>query len=336
MKTENQELIDKAKELNLDLEDYDNEEDLQEAIDEKEDEDSDDLDAVKEKLEFQKEEAKKAFKARDTAKKDARKIKGKLSEQEKTLKDLQKKLEAAPDMTEFKALQEKMVEIQDAADEKALSKMDDAQKAEVRFNKKLEEFNTKLETTEESFSKKLSETEAKLAKSQTEITDLRKIRLGAEIVTEAVKGGAYNPDQIKKILESDFNYDKDLETFTSVERNDKGKIVDELSVKERVKQFLDDPDNDNLVKSKAKGGTGSKEVGTGSSNAAGENKDNDLETNRLGGTDRKSKDGKYDPKSKTLIMEADDKGLSVEDHIETLNLRDAKMNKIKGISTEDK
>lgn len=339
MKTENQELIDKAKEFDLDLEDYDNAEDLQEAIDEaqeKADAENDDIDSVKEKLEFQKAESKKAFDARDKAKKDARRIKGKLSEQEKTLKDLQKQLEAAPDMKEFKALQEKMQTIQDEADEKALAKMDDAQKAEVRFNKKLEEFNKKLESTEQSFSKKLEETEAKLAKSETEISDLRKVRLGAEIVTEAVKGGAYNPEQIKKILEGDFKYDKDLEIFTSVERNEKGKIVDELSVKERVQQFLGDSDNDNLVKSKAKGGTGSKETGTSSSNAAGENKDDDLDTSRLGGADRKSKDGTYDPKSKTLIAEADDKGLSVEDHIETLNLRDAKMNKIKGISTEDK
>ena len=337
MKTKNQELIDKAEEFDLDLEDYDNEEDLQEAIDDKQDEldeDSDDLDSVKEKLEFQKEEAKKAFKARDTAKKDTRKIKGKLSEQEKTIADMQKKLDAAPDMEKFKEQQKKLDKLVEEADEKALSKMDDAQKAEVRFNKKMEEFDSKLAASEESFGKQLKDTKQELANSKQEITDLRKIRLGAEIVTEAAKGGAYNPDQIKKILESDFNYDKDLETFTSVERNEKGKIVDELTVKERVKKFLDDPDNDNLVKSKAKGGTGSKNTGTGSSKAAGETNEDDLE-HRLGGKNRKTSKGEYDPKDKDLIMDADDKGLSVEDHIATLKLRDAKMNKIKGIK-EDK
>ena len=333
-KIENQELIDKAKELDLDIEEFENEEDLQEAIDDKELENSDDLDSVKEKLEFQKKEAKKAFDARDKAKKDTRKIKGKLSEQEKTIADMQKKLDAAPNMEKFTELQDKMDALTKEADEKALAKMDDAGKAEVRFNKKMEEFDAKLAASEKTFGKQLEDTKAELAKSKTEISDLRKVRLGAEIVTEAVKGGAYNPDQIKKILESEFNYDKDLETFTSVERNEKGKIVDELSVKERVKKFLGDPDNDNLVKSKAKGGTGSKDTGTGSSNAAGETNEGDLE-HRLGGKNRKTSKGEYDPKDKDLIMDADDKGLSVDDHIATLKLRDAKMNKIKGIKEDE-
>jgi chromosome segregation ATPase len=334
MKTENQELIDKAKELDLDLEDYDNEEDLQEAIDDAE-EGADDLDSVKEKLEFQKSEAKKAFDARDKAKNDTRRIRGKLSDQEKTISSMQKKLDAAPDMEKFNEQQAKLDKLIEEADEKAMSKMDDAEKAEVRFNKKMEEFDAKLEASETSFGKKLADTKKELEDSKQEITDLRKVRLGAEIVTEAAKGGAYNPDQVKKILESEFKYDKELETFTSVERNDKGKIVDELTVKETVKKFLDDPDNDNLVKSKAKGGTGSKETGTGSSNAAEETNEGGLE-HRLGGKNRKTPNGEYDPKDKGLIEDADDKGLKIEDHIATLKLRDAKMNKIKGISTEDK
>lgn len=329
-KIENQELIDKAKELEINVDDFESEDDLQEAIDTKLKDESLDADELREKLEFQKEQAKKAYAARDKAKKDTRKIKAKMTEHEKTIEEMQKKLEAAPDMEEFKKLQKEMSEIQKAKEEKELEKMDEAQKAEIRFNKKMEEFNKKLEATESSFTKKLEETEGALEKSQKEVTQLRKVRLESEILAEAAKLDAYNPGQIAKLLSGEFNYDKDLETYTAVVRDDKNKIVDELSVKEKVKQFLEDPDNDNLVRSKAKGGTGSKETGTGSSNAAGETKD-DLNQLKLGGKNRKSKDGKYDPKDKDLIAEADIKGLSVEDHIAILEMRDAKMNKIKGI-----
>jgi hypothetical protein len=334
MPVENEKLIEQAKELDLDIEDFEDEDELQEAIDDKLEEESQDADKLKEKLEFQQKESKKAFDARDRAKKDTRKLKRKMDEQAKLMKEMQDKLDDSPDSETFKELQDKMDALTAADEEKRMSKMDEGEKTKIRFQKQLDDMKKDMESHSDKFTKQLEERDERLANNKTEIKGLREARLGGEIIREAAKHNAYKPEQIEKLLISDFTYDEKLESFSYLERDSKNKIVDEKSVEERVKEFLDDPDNDNLVRSDAKGGTGSKEQGTKSSKAA-EDKKRSNESGHFGDRLGGRKPGEYNKKDPELIADADEKGLSVEDHIDILKMRDAKMNKIKGIK-EDK
>lgn len=336
-KIENQELLDQAEELDLDTNDFDSEDDLKKAIDEKlesESADEDDVEALKEKIEFQKKEAKKAFDARDRAKKDQRKLKSKLDEQQDELDLLKEKLDNAPNVDEFNKLKKQFEEIEKEREEKELEKLDDAEKERVRFQKKLDSFEDKMNNMNSDFTSKIQERDKALAESKKEIANLRKARLGADIVRLAAKHKAYNPEQIEKLLVGDFIYDDKLESYSFLERDTKGKIVDEKSVEDRVKEFLEDPDNDNLVRSTAKAGMGAKETGTGKSSNAADDKSSDTGSQRFNKMTRKL--GEYDPKDPALKAEADDKGMTVEELIDILKIRDAKLMKIKGIKTEDK
>ncbi len=321
------ELTDKAEELELNVDDYDTEDSLQDAIDEKleADADDDDLDKVKEKLEFQKGENKKAFAARDRAKKDMRTLRGKADTTAKELKDLKEKLEGAPNAEEYDELKTQLDELLEAQQKKKESKMDDTEKQKVRFDKQLADLEKKFDGATNKFNDQLKAKDTEILDGKNEIKGLRNVRLSGEIMEAAIVGDAYNPKQIVKILSSEFMYDDKLETFTHLVRDGKGKIVDELTVEERVKAFLEDSDNDNLVKSKTKSGTGGLESGsTESTNRALDNTKGSF-SNKMN-----QKPGEYDPKDPEIIEGADLKGLSVEDYIVTLKLRDEKMSKIRG------
>jgi hypothetical protein len=324
MAIENEELVEKAEELELKVEDFETEEELQGAIDKKlEDELEADPDKLKEKIEFQKSEARKAFEARDKAKKERLRLSKKYDEQAKELKNLQSKLESAPSADEYNDLKVKLDEILEKEENAKLDKLDDSEKERVRFEKQLDAFEKKFDATTEKFNDQLKEKDDELKQSKQEIRDLRRVKLNSEILEHAVAGNAYNPKQIVKILTSDFQYDDKLETHTHLVR-EKGKIVDELSVEERVKAFLEDPDNDNLVRSGAKGGTGTKEVASSASTKNVTEKNTGyFPTSKLG-----KKPGEYSPKDPDLIKEAELKGLTVEEHIDILKMRDAKMSKI--------
>ncbi len=325
MTIENQELLDKAEELEIITEDFETDDELQAAIDEKlEDELNVDPDKLKEKLEYQKGENKKAFDARDRAKRDMRTLRGKHDATAKELKDIKEKLEGAPSAEEYGEIKSQLEEILEEREERKIAKLDDADKVKVRFEKQLTEFEKKFEATTSKFENRLKEKDDEIASSKEEVKSLRKVRLGSEIIDAAAAGKAYNPKQIEKILSSDFVYDDKLDSFTCLVRDGRGKIVDELTVEERVKAFLEDSDNDNLVRSERKGGTGTKE---GASSASAE-KATEQSRMSMGKLSRKA--GEYDPKDPTLIEEAEFKGLTVEDHIETLKLRDEKMGKIRG------
>lgn len=325
-------LVEQATELELNLDDFDTNDELKAAIDEKlknESDDNNDPDALKERIEFQKREAKKAFEARDRIKKDRAMLKSKLSEMERKAQELESKLADSPDPEEYQSLKERIEAIEKEAEEKAMAKMDESEKLKVRFQKQLDEFDKKFNDTQKKYETKVETVTSQLEQTKREVQDLRRARLGGEIVRIAAKLNAYNPEQIERILVHEFQYDNELEDFTYIERDHKGKIVDEKSVEERVREFLEDPDNDNLVSSKAKGGVGSKEQGTDkkSSKAA-----EDRGSLSLGA--KLKRPGQYDPKDPDLQLEADERGLEVEDYINILKIRDAKMNKIKGISEE--
>lgn len=323
------ELVAKAEELKLDHSTFESNEDLQKAINEKLDDELDnttDPEKLKEKLDFLKNESKKAFEARDKAKQDTRTLKKKLEDQAKELSDLKSKMDGTPDPEEYKSLKEKIAKIEKEKEEKELEKLDEVEKQKVRFQKQMDELSRQIEETQEKFTNQLKEKEEAIALKDKEVSRLRKVRLGAEIVNMASKYNAYNPEQIKKLLTDEFTYDTELETYTYIARKN-GKIVDEKTVEERVKEFLEDPINDNLVRSEAKPGMGTKDKGK---TPAGKSDNSNNSFSKMS-----KKTGEYDLKDPELIRQAEMKGLSVEDHIETLKIRDAKMNKIKGIKEDN-
>jgi len=327
----NKELADKVVEFKVDISGLDSEDDIQAAVTKLDDDLKKDPDKLQEKLEFQVTESKKAYDARDKAKKDTRTLKTKLDSQEEELADLKKKLEGSPSVDEYKQLKKDMDAIQAEREEKELSKLDEVEKQKVRFQKKMDDFESKFDQTTNSFTQQMEEKDKELAASKKQVASLRTVRLGAEISKAAAKLNAYNPEQIEKLLVGDFVYDDKLDTYSFLERDGKGKIVDEKTIAERVKDFLDDPINDNLVRSGAKAGIGANDKGTKT-----DNKDTGVEDKaRKGFTKMSQKRGEYDPKDPDVIRAAELKGLSVEDHIETLKIRDAKLNKIKGIKEDN-
>jgi septal ring factor EnvC (AmiA/AmiB activator) len=93
---ENEELVKKAEGLGINVDEFDDDDSLQEEINNKSNDDSDDsVDSLKKKLAFQTEEAKKAFKDRDSVKSERRKLQAQLNE-------VKKSLEEAPDKEELK------------------------------------------------------------------------------------------------------------------------------------------------------------------------------------------------------------------------------------------
>lgn len=328
----NEDLKGKVVELKLDVSAFNSDDEVQDAIDKQVDELNQDPDKLKEKLEYQIAENKKAFDARDKAKKDTRTLKAKLSSQEKELEELKKKLDDSPDHEEYLKLKKDMDAIKKEREEKELEKLDEVEKQKVRFQKKMDEFESKFDSTTEKFTQQIKERDDALADAKKQVESLRKVRLGAEIAKSAAKFNAYNPEQIEKLLVGDFVYDDKLDAYTYLERDGKGKIVDEKTIEERVKEFLDDPINDNLVRSGVKSGMGARDKGGKTGNKDG---DKLSDEDRRGFTKMSQKRGEYDPKDPDVIRAAEMKGLSVADHIETLKIRDAKMNKIKGIKEDN-
>lgn len=310
------ELIKKAEKLGLSVDDFEEEDALEDAIDKEQDKLDKKKKELDEDVDHWKSEAKKAFDTRDSIKKDNRRLK-------KKMKDLEKKLEDSPDMDDLDDLREQFDELKKFKDEKEqeeqekkLEEADEVEKTTIRFEKEFKDLKKKYENEFNDFNKKIEEREDKLAKSEKEIRNLRKVKLENEIMSSATKYKAYNPKQIVKLVIEDFEYDQDLDKFWHYERNERGKLVEEKTVDERIKDFLGDPDNDNLVEAKIGGGTGHKQDGDRDKNL---NKDKDK---------KKDKDSKYDPKDEKLIAEADEKGLDVEELIRINEVRDLRLSKV--------
>lgn len=315
-----EELVAKAKELNINVEDFSDEKELEKAISDKERSKDDDLDKIndvevlKKELKKYKEEAKKAFDARDSAKSERRKLQEKVSE-------LEKKIENSVDPEKISLLEKELKDLKEfkknydtKAEEEELKNKSEVEKMKIRFDKEFEQLKKDMEDSISTTKKQVEEKEKELKKKDMEVEGLRKHRLRSEIMEAATKSKAYNPAQVARLLIDEFTYDPDLDQFFFYVRDTKGKITDELEVAKRVEKFLSDPDNENLVLSESKGGTGHQQNESFSK----------TEKHKAGGSDNK-----YDPKDPDLQEKASYRGLTVEDYIETLKLKDSKFQKIR-------
>lgn len=311
-----EELLEKAKSLGLEVDDYDDEESLQRAIEEKEKENrkkEEDEDEDKEKdIDFWKSEAKLAFESRDKAKKELRLVKSKI-------KTLEEKLSSSVDPEEYKNLKSKLDELlnekrerEEEEERKRLEKADEVEKIKIRSKKEIEAMQKEFESKFKELNNNLNKFNEKLSEKEAEINNLRRLRLENEIMDSAVEFKAYNPKQIVRLLSGDFEYDETLGKFTYPVKDEKGKLIDEKTVKERVKEFLSDPENDNLVESKAN------IEGTGHKKSVSKDVEGD-----------KSKFGDYDPKDPSIVEEAEFRGLEPEQLISIWRKRDEKLKRIK-------
>jgi len=306
---ERAELESKAKTLGIEFKEDINDDDLTLLITEKEKtKEPDDV-------EYWRTEAKKAFQTRDEIKAERRKLQSKLTELEAKLKD-------APDAESIKALKTELSQLKEfktefdkKAEEEELKKKTELERMEISFKKQLDSLSSELDRLKNERESEKKKYEEEINREKTEKQSLRVNRLESEIVKFAVKYKALKPEQIVKLLKDDFNYDDQLNKFVFPVKDDKGKLVDELSIEDRVKKFLSDPDNENLIASSANTG------GTGVGNSTG------------GGdvTTKIKSTKKYDPKDPDIIKQAFLKGMPVEDHIATLKKKDEKLNKVRGI-----
>jgi len=308
MTIENKELLDKAKELGIEVKEETTEEALKKTISDKEEENrlnEKDADALREEVRKYKEESKKAFEARDIAKKERRALQNKIAEMEDKIKNAPSVSEIEEYKKELKELKEFKEEVDKKREEEELKNKTDLEKAEARFKKEMEKFNAQLESIKTESKKEIEKIQAERDAALREAAAKNMYRLENEIRDAATSNRAINPKQIVKLLKDDFEYNKDLDKFEVIIRDSKGKVSGIETVEERVKKFLEDPDNDNLVES---------EVNT-----------NSMHTQQTTTTTT----NKYTSKDKDLIREADERGLSVERLIEIKKNRDAKLAKIR-------
>lgn len=264
MTIENQELLNKAKELEIEVKDDMEEKDLEDSIFAKEKEIEDtkekekDPEYLKSELEKMKAEAKKAFETRDNVKKERRTLQNKI-------KDMEDKLAERPEIDEYNEMKKTLDELQafkkqkeEEEEEKALENKSELEKAQARHQKEMDNFQKQLDELTTSMKAKEQEHQSILAEKDKELERQRKRDLGVQIREAAEKSKAYNPKQIEKLLKDEFEYNKELDSWERFYKDDRGRDNTQ-TIEERVSEFLSDPDNENLVEADTKGGTGTRD-----------------------------------------------------------------------------
>jgi hypothetical protein len=298
-----EELKAKAKELGIEFDETTSDDDLKSAIDEREKEPEDDP-------EYYKAELKKVIAQRDREKSEKRKLQNKLGELETKMtnfpdaEDYEKTKKAYNDLLEFKK------EIEKQKEEEELKNKTELERAEVLHKKQLKEMEERFNQQMEKFQKSIEEKDSILQEKDKKLQVNRKISLEKDILEFAAKYEAYSPQQIVRLLSPDFTYDDQLEKWVMLKKDNKGKIIDELEIHDHVKSFLTDEANSNLVRANV--------------NSDGSGQRPNPSPKRL-----PSGSKKYDANDDKIKGEAELRGLSVEDYIGILEIRDSKLEKVK-------
>ena len=283
---------------------------LQKAVDEAKNKQTDDKNKT-EREKYLDDEMKKAIKKRDEAKEEARQLK-------KKIEDLETSQKGLPTSDELKALKEELATLKShketldkEAEEKELAKKTETERQLIAQQKEFDKIKQSLEDQMKQITSKLEEKDKTLTAKDEKIKALRNVRLESDILSFASSGEvkAINPKQIVRLLKEEFEYDDNLDKYYYPVYNDKGKMVDELTVEERVKAFLSDKENENLVRSNI--------------NTDGMNTKKSDDTKNTGDY------GDYDPNDEKIKKEAEIRRISVKDWIDILKVRDKKLSKNK-------
>ena len=254
-------LLKEAKDLGIETGEDTTEEDLKKEIDKKKATKTDDSDKD---IEFFKSEAKKAFEARDKAKEERRKLQEQIDDIKKNIKDpgvsdddLKKLKKELSDLRGFRE------QIEKERQEAELKTKSDIERAEITFNNKLKDLLSEFEEEKQRWTDDRDKLSNENKAKEDRVKKLLRDSLENQIHRAASRLGAFNPEQIVRMLRDEFSYDENLGLHEFLVTSDKGKIVDNLSVEERVKQFLGEEVNKNLVKAKVNtDGTGHTQTAT--------------------------------------------------------------------------
>ncbi len=262
-----------------------------------------------ERISYLESELKKVIQQRDRAKRERRTLQEKLRELEPQVSKLSDFDKIQQELQELREFRQKVLEEEE---KRKLEKADEVERERIRAKKEIEKLRAEFDEQLKTLQSEREKFENELKQKQSQIEKLRDYRLQAEILDAVRKYKPINPNQIVKLVKDRFTYDPDLDRFVAIERDERGKIRDEKTVDEVLKEFAEDPDNDNLFEASVsgKGVGGSATTKTGASPA------------------KESNYGKYNPNDPKIKKEAEMLGLSVEDLIEIYKKRDEKLERI--------
>jgi hypothetical protein len=202
-------------------------------------------------------EAKTAFSRRDRALTGKRNAERKVVETEEKMDGMITSEELDEMKAKYKEMEKEFATMKEKQEEEDLTKIEDEKERErVRLQKEhkkemddLNEEIGKMKTTISTFDDERKQHNRKLEA-------FRVLGLENEIITAADKYKAYNPRQIVTLTKGDFKYDDKLDTWIHDVFDKKGNLTNEFTVEEYVKAFLENPDNENLLRADAIGGSG--------------------------------------------------------------------------------
>jgi len=200
------------------------------------------------------EEFKKVIEKRDAVKAELRTLKSKMEEYEGTGDELQKLKDQVSELNEIKQEYESIKQEKEDAD---LEKKTGAEKETIKIRKDFDALQKQMDTKLDEFNKSIEIKDNANKALKGEVSNLRGVKLENEILAAAGTYNAINPNQIVRLIKSDFTYDEtDNSFYKNVYKGDK--LKDQIEVADFVKEFLSDKENANLVKSGMKAGSGSK------------------------------------------------------------------------------
>jgi len=258
---------------------------------------------------YSEKEFKKAVEARDKAKIEMRKYKERVDALEVKIENAVDPATVTELTEQLKTLQDFKKEIDDKKEEEDLKGLDEKAREKIRFDKKIQEFQDQINDMKDVGKKEKEKYDEKEESNQRRIEKLRMKSLRSDIVEEAAKYDIYSASQIFRLVKDEFEYDKDMDEFVHTVRDKKGKIVDEIYVADYVKEFLEDKDNENLIKSK---------VNKTTLNSEKHNK-------KL----NKGELGDYDPKDPKIVQFARDSMQTPEQYIKRVLIPKDKINERK-------
>lgn len=307
-----EELKAKAVESGIEVEDTMSEEDIQALIDKKEEDtkntETPTIEDLISKVEYLESESKRAFDSRDRAKEERNRLKLELEAAKSGSIDAPNKAEIDKLAEELRVFKEQEDERKDKQEEEDLKKLSELERQKRLFDKELDKVKLTFDEKVQEALNLSKEAKEELKKKDDIIVSLTHKTLEGEIARIAGENEAWKPFQIVRLLKDEFEFNDTLGQFIYEKKNDKGKIIDDMTVSERVKEFLQDPENENLLK--AKGSTGGMETRQSTEKTTGS-----LQGKRHG----------YDPKDAALLKEADEKGLDVDFLIDTKIMQDKKL-----------
>jgi hypothetical protein len=177
-------------------------------------------------------------------------------------KALEDKLAAMPDPDEHSKLKDsytdlknQLAELKDRQEEEDLKKIDDErERAKAQMEREFSKERQKLQRQMDELTTQVDTFNSEKQKHAESLQRFRRNNLETEIVVAASKK-AYNPKQIVKLVEHEFEYDEGDDRWYKNLYDARGKAAGVLTVDEYIETFLNDKDNENLVKADIKRGS---------------------------------------------------------------------------------